>query len=228
MDWLRIDGIPELHREIAFTGETLRHAAALRLRPGESVGLLDGRGTVAQCVVTASAKGSCTVRVMSIRHEMLPADITIAIGVPDNRDRLEFALEKCTELGARRIVLLECQRSQRQSIRLDRLQQKAEAAMLQCGRAWTPELVGPISVQACLDMFETATVVVGDQHGEQPSAVSGPLLLMVGPEGGFTDDERARIDVRTPRAWRIGEHRLRTETAAVVLTAAATMASSSE
>lgn len=185
------------------------------------MGLLDGRGTTARCVVTASEKGSCDVRVMSIRRESLPSDITVAIGVPDHRDRLEFALEKCTELGVRRIVLLECQRSQRQNVRMDRLQQKIEAAMLQCGRAWMPEIVGPMSVQTCLDTFADAKVIIGDQHGEHPSALTLPAMLMVGPEGGFTDDERLRIDARTPRTWRIGDHRLRTETAAVVLTAAA-------
>lgn len=224
MDWLRIDITPVLHQELSLTDEALRHAAALRLRPGEAVGLLNGRGDVAHAVVARVGRGVCTLRVTEHRHNPLPADITIAIGVLDNRDRMEFAVEKCTELGVRRIVLLECRRSQRHTIRMERLQQKAEAAMLQSGRAWMPELVGPISVRTCLEAFPYATVVVGDQHGASPTPWSAPALILVGPEGGFAPDEQEIIASRNPVMWRIGSHRLRTETAAVVLTAAAVTA----
>ena len=223
MDWLRIDGSVTTYDRVELSGAALRHASALRLRPGEAVGLLNGRGEVAHTVVDIAERNVCVLRVE--QHHVVPAppDVTLALGVLDNRDRLEFALEKCTELGVRRIVLLDCIRSQRHHVRMDRLEQKVEAAMLQSGRAWIPELMGPLTLRTCLERFPDATVVVGDQQGGAPSGIPMPVLLLVGPEGGFAPEEQAQIAQRNPMMWRIGEHRLRTETAAVVVTAAAMM-----
>lgn len=223
MDWLRIDHTPKAGLPLTLTGDTLRHALALRLREGEAVGLLDGRGGRAEGLVVTATRTTCVVNIRSVDDVAQPVDLTIAVGVLDNRDRMEFAIEKCTELGVRRIVLLDCQRSQRHTIRMERLLQKAEAAMIQSGRAWMPELIGPISVHTCLETFPNATVIVGDQYGTAPSSFSVPALILVGPEGGFAPDEQALIEARSPVIWRIGHHRLRTETAAVALTAAAAM-----
>jgi 16S rRNA (uracil1498-N3)-methyltransferase len=224
MDWLRIDHTPKAGLPLTLTGDTLRHALALRLREGEAVGLLDGRGGRAEGRVVTATRTTCVVSVRLVEDVAPPVDLTIAIGVLDNRDRMEFAIEKCTELGVRRIVLLDCQRSQRHTIRMERLLQKAEAAMIQSGRAWMPELIGPISVHTCLDTFPDATVIVGDQYGSTPSSCSVPALILVGPEGGFASEEQAHIATRNPVMWRIGDNRLRSETAAIVLIAAAVMA----
>lgn len=220
MDWLLHDAELRAGERLALSSDASRHAAALRLRQGEAVGLLNGRGQRGVGVIDHVGRAT-DVLVQRVDLVPPPADVTVAVGMLDHRDRMEFMIEKCTELAARRIVILACRRSQRHGVRRDRLVQKAEAAMLQCGRAWLPVIEGPVDVPTfCASVPEDARIVVGDQFGAAPSSVDLPVVIMVGPEGGFDDDELAIIERHGPVRWRIGNDRLRTETAAVVLTAA--------
>lgn len=223
MDWLRYDAPMRPGERVRLSDEVARHAAALRLRHGEAVGLLDGRGCRAMGVIMQSGR-SVDVDVRSVEQVDRGRDVTVAVGMLDHRDRMEYAVEKCTELGVRRIVVLDCVRSQRHGIRLDRLRQKAEAAMVQSGQAWMPNVDGPFTVEEfCATLTADIRVIVGDQFGASPTSVGLPVVVMVGPEGGFTDGECMTIASHDPVRWRIGNERLRTETAAVVLTAAVQM-----
>lgn len=223
MDWLRNDAPMRVGERVRLADDVARHAAALRLRDGDAVGLVDGRGCRATGVIVQTGR-QIDVEVRRVEQVERARDVTVAIGMLDHRDRMEFAVEKCTELGVRRIVVLDCVRSQRHGVRLDRLVQKAEAAMVQSGQAWLPEVTGPVTVEAfCATLTPEVHVVVGDQFGASPTPVALPAVVMVGPEGGFTDDELAMIASHDPLRWCIGTERLRTETAAVVLTAAVQM-----
>lgn len=197
--------------------ELMRHVAALRLRDGEHVRVLNGMGLVARCSVRRHAQHSELVITEVVQHER-PHERMLALGVLDNRDRFEFAVEKVTELGITRIVPLLCDYSQHVRTNTDRLRSKAIAALTQSGNPWLPLIDEPTLLHnlAC-----NGTVILGDAEGQVPSRLpQGPQTFLVGPEGGFSQRELDYIhrELR-PICWRIGSNRLRAETAAIALVA---------
>ncbi len=199
-----------------------RHIAALRLRDGEHVRVLNGRGLIALC---RTSRGMKELDLM-VESEQISAppepDVTVVLGVLDNRDRFEMAVEKLTELGVRRIVPLVCDRGQHLRSSLDRLQSKAVAAMTQSGNPFLPVIDAPTMMDA-LDLAG-ALVIVGDADGDQCHAdaervrTARRIVVVIGPEGGLSERELnvLRVGV-SARFWRIGSLRLRAETAAVAV-----------
>lgn len=197
-----------------------RHFDALRIRDGEEVLALNGRGLVARVQVSRT-QNSYTGIIASEQVVPEPAPLILALGCLDHRDRFEFAIEKAVELGATKIVPLHTTRVQRAKVNISRLNTKAVAALTQSGRTWLPKVTEISSIAAVLKSAPTnAEVIVGEQHGEPPSRVplENAIVVAVGPEGGFTEDELGvlRSDPRM-RSMAIGHHRLRAETAAVAL-----------
>lgn len=192
-----------------------RHIAALRLREGERVRLLNGKGLVVICSVVRDAAG-IMLRAHERQQHKRPADLCLALGVLDNRDRFEFAIEKATELGVTRIIPLLCDHSQFVRSNHERLCSKAIAAITQSGNPWLPVIDHPTKVD---DLDFTGTVVLGDALGEPPSPIpSQARMILVGPEGGFSQRELDHIQKTLhPIRWRIGHNRLRAETAAIAL-----------
>jgi 16S rRNA (uracil1498-N3)-methyltransferase len=150
------------------------------------------------------------------------------MGMMDNRDRFEYAIEKLTELGVRRIVPLASVHSSTRIPARERLQAKIRAACEQSGNPWLPLLDEPMSIAQVVaqmqrsDDAERPFVIVGAQNGERPAPLpEGPLWVIVGPEGGLHADEERQLIAAGARAWKVGDQRLRAETAAVALTVAA-------
>lgn len=207
---------------LTLSPEISRHLEALRIRDGEEVLALNGRGLVARVQISRTADEFSAV-VLSDQLIPEPEPLILALGCLDHRDRFEFAVEKAVELGATRIVPLHTTRVQRAKVNIDRLNTKAVAALTQSGRTWLPQVT---EISTIANVLETAPsnaeIIVGEQHGEPPSAVplGNAIVIAVGPEGGFTDDELKvlRSDPRM-RSMAIGHHRLRAETAAVALLA---------
>jgi 16S rRNA (uracil1498-N3)-methyltransferase len=197
--------------------ELLRHVAALRLRDGEHVRVLNGKGLVARCTVRRLAQQTELLISEYVQHER-PHERTLALGVLDNRDRFEFAVEKVTELGITRIVPLLCDHSQHVRTSTERLRSKAIAALTQSGNPWLPSIDEPTSLH---NLVCSGSVILGDAEGQPPGPLpTGPQTFLVGPEGGFSQRELDYIhrELR-PICWRIGSNRLRAETAAIALVA---------
>lgn len=199
--------------------EMQRHIAALRLRDGEKVRILNGRGLVATCTVQRQT-GSVVLQVLERSVYPAPAQLTLALGVLDNRDRFEFAVEKATELGVTRIAPVVCDHARHARSTTERLRQKAIAAITQSGNPWLPEILDPTAFDS-LPLGEV--VIVGDAQGDTPSKlISHDTWILVGPEGGFSNRELHKLSsMPNVLRWRIGSNRLRAETAAVALVARA-------
>jgi 16S rRNA (uracil1498-N3)-methyltransferase len=197
--------------------ELLRHVAALRLRDGEHVRVLNGKGLVARCTVRRLAQQTELLISEYVQHER-PHERTLALGVLDNRDRFEFAVEKVTELGITRIVPLLCDHSQHVRTSTERLRSKAIAALTQSGNPWLPSIDEPTPLH---NLVCSGSVILGDAEGQPPGPLTaGPLTFLVGPEGGFSQRELDYIHRELkPITWRIGSNRLRAETAAIALVA---------
>jgi len=179
----------------------------LRLRDGEVVTVTDGAGHWRACRVTGDG-----LEVDGAVEDVVRAapPVTIAVAPPKG-ERLEWLVQKCTEVGVDRIVLLSAQRSvvrwdgERAARQVGRLQRIATEASLQARRVWVPELAGPVPAADVL-----ATAVVAEPGGRP----LGPddATVAIGPEGGWSAAEVAAAVGQVS----LGPNVLRVETAAVV------------
>jgi 16S rRNA (uracil1498-N3)-methyltransferase len=223
----------ELQRDVVIlSGAEGRHAATVRrLRPGERADVSDGAGLVVECVVAAAGPGGLELAVRA-RREVLRPDpaITVVQAIPKG-DRGELAVEEMTEVGVDRIVPWAAARcvpvwqGARGERSLAKWRVTAREAAKQSRRAWIPEVtevasawqVGQeIAKAACAIVLEP-DAAVGLSHLILPG--SGDLLIVVGPEGGVTDEESAAFRAAGATACRLGPTVLRTSTAGTVAAA---------
>ena len=208
------------HAAVEINADLQRHLDALRLRDGDAVQVFNGRGLIATCTVQRSGT-TTTLSVAERTTTPEPTPLILAIGGLDHRDRFEFAVEKAVELGATSIVPIDSTRVQRFRSNADRLEAKAIAAATQSGNPWLPDITKPLTLAELLvSLPDDHRILLGDPDGGVLDAASAqePVCCLVGPEGGFTDDELQMVtaDARTARIA-IGRLRLRAETAGIAL-----------
>ena len=154
--------------------------------------------------------------------ETLP-DLTLAFA-PVKRAETDWLVEKATELGVARLQPVITRRTVAERVRLDRLEAIAIEAAEQCGRTILPEIFEPTPLERFLKMSEHHPLYFADEQGGAPVAEaisSGPAAILIGPEGGFTNEERALVRVaRQAVAISLGPRILRAETAAVAAVSA--------
>jgi 16S rRNA (uracil1498-N3)-methyltransferase len=210
--------------EFSLDESASRHVAqVLRMQEGEQLILTDGQGLRAIATVLDPHKKHCRVRVTERQQQ--PADagrVTIALSLLKNANRFEWFLEKATELGITAIVPLKCSRTEKQQFRKDRMQSIVESALIQSQQSWMPLLREPVAFsdymrQADSDQQFIAHCGLGEK--KQLKELMNPGLssrvILIGPEGDFTEEEQ-QMAFRTGFApVSLGDHRLRSETAAV-------------
>jgi len=224
---------PELsatQHEITLSGNEFTHLRALRLREGSRVLLSNGVGLSATAIVQALQSNNAVLRVVDVfpEHAERPCSLHLALGILDNRERLEFAVEKGTELGMNDFTPLLTTYSQRDRTNTERLQSKVLAAMKQSQRSRLPRIHSPKPLQTLFASCQPETVfILADADGAAPEPfVSASVCVLVGAEGGFSEEERALIATHNPLRWRLAPTRLRAETAAVLALAVAAMMNS--
>lgn len=211
-------------------GAEARHAAVRRLRVGEAVSVGDGSGLVASCVVTGLSGGSLSLAVKS-RHEVPPPDpsVTVIQAIPKG-DRGELAVEEMTEVGVDTIVPWAAARcvavwGSRADRGVERWRAKARESAKQSLRPWIPSVTEPVSTASAAALIAacTAAVVLAPAAtlalAEVVPPASGSLAVIIGPEGGITDEETALFEQAGARACRLGPSVLRTSTAGAVAAA---------
>ncbi|MDI2031733.1 16S rRNA (uracil(1498)-N(3))-methyltransferase [Saccharopolyspora sp. TS4A08] len=207
-----------------------KHAATVRrLRVGEELLLSDAQGGMARCVVESAERDSLGLTVSQTWHEPLPDLRVRVVQALVKGDRGELAVELATEAGVDGVVPWRAARcvakwddGPRGAKALARWRSTAAAAAKQARRAWTPEVAEPVGTKqlarlvaeadAVLVLHESATRQLTDV--ELPE--SGELLLVVGPEGGITDDELAALSEAGAQVTRLGHTVLRASTAGAV------------
>ena len=200
-----------------------KHAVrVLRLSMGDAVVLVNGRGGVFAAEVADANPKRCQLRVL--QHEQFPrrpAPIHLAVAPTKNLDRMEWLVEKATEIGVDTITFLRCARSERRDLKLERLEKIAVSALKQSGQAWLPQLVELTDYARFLSTVEPATTFIAHlEDGERTplsrvAAAETGCTILIGPEGDFTPDEIAGAFALGIRPVTLGHSRLRTETAAV-------------
>jgi 16S rRNA (uracil1498-N3)-methyltransferase len=204
---------------ILLGGTEGRHAATVRrIRVGETVDLVDGRGTRCTCSVTAVGKDSLTCDVDLRTSEPAASPRVTLVQALVKGSRGELAVELATEVGVDAIVPWAASRSIAKveaGKPLDRWESTAREAAKQSRRAWFPEVATPQSTVAVSALPGTLLVL----HEEAATALStvalpeGDLVLVVGPEGGISPQELDTFTAGGAVAVRLGGSVLRTSTA---------------
>lgn len=219
-----VDELPSSVREIELDEDTSRHIIqVLRMKEGENVRLTDGKGNVGSAVVATAHKKHAGVQIMSINSVSLPTpQLYIAISLVKNASRFEWFLEKATEFGAAEIIPLICERTERQKFRHDRMLGICKSAMLQSMQSWLPLLHEPVSFNDVVsDARQRQKMIahcVKEAKVEFASLYNPSLeshIILIGPEGDFTDNEIARAREHHFIPVSLGSTRLRTETAGI-------------
>ena len=214
-------------------GDEARHAVVVRrIRVGEQVVLTDGAGTAAVCTVTGTSKSSLRATVDDVRQDPREAPRLVVVQAIPKGDRGELAVEMLTEVGVDVVVPWAASRSvavwrgERAAKSLARWRSSAREAAKQSRRAWFPEVTEPATTPDVVALLETAALcVVLHEAGDRPLAdvtvpVQGDIVVVVGPEGGISDDELTAFATVGAAPLRLGSSVLRTSTAGVVAAAA--------
>jgi len=222
---------------ILLEGPEARHVVkVLRHRVGDAIVCTDGTGRFLHAEIDR-VEGRQLVHAKILRTEVDPREdgapwSTVGLALLKG-DHFEVALEKMVELGVHRVVPLIAAHNVVKwkpggaERKIERWQRIADSATKQSGRSWRVEVTAPRTLADAVEDHGTgATVIVADEV-EEETRVAGlglgdraPHLALVGPEGGFGDEEKAWLRERGARAITLGPFRLRAETAAIVLAAA--------
>ena len=197
----------------------------LRLKEGAELLAFDGRsGEWLARIADAGKKRMTLVVARRTRDAETVPDVWLAFA-PVKRAQTDWLVEKATELGVARLIPVMTQRTVAERVRLERLEAIAIEAAEQCGRTVLPEIAEPVPLGGLLGERDAKrTLYFADEGGGKPAAnafKTGPALILTGPEGGFTDEERTAVRA-SPNAVPIslGPRILRAETAALAALAA--------
>lgn len=219
--------------EAVLDGATARQISkVLRLKAGDAITLLDGRGNVYEAKIRTLSPQRVLADILSTHKNVNEPRLRLALAscVPKS-DRIEFIIQKCTELGISQLALVQSERTvvRDQSKKLDRWRRIALEAAEQCGRSLVPELTGVIGFEELVEMiprFPLAIIAWEEETGpnlrdvlKEHSGVESALII-IGPEGGLTEREVELAKSAGAVSVSLGSRLLRTDTAAIAACAA--------
>ena len=214
--------ILEAHQIILSEATSKHIVQVLRMKLNEKIKLTDGEGNIYTCIITDDNRKRAIVQVQEQQFLKRPTPLTcIAISPLKNNTRFEWFVEKATEAGISQIIPLHCDRSEKVSLKMDRLQQIIISAMLQSQQCWLPVLHAVTSFKSALASCEMPQKYIAHCIEGEPkkslsqisvASVSGAIVC-IGPEGDFTNEEIALATALGYESVSLGNTRLRTETA---------------
>jgi len=207
----------------ALDARIAQHVRVLRLREGEAIVLFDGTGGEVPATLTQIGKRDVLVTTsthVAIEREM-QRSVTLYPALIAN-DRVDWLVQKATELGVTAVQATFTERSQRipgdVEKRVEHWRGVAIAACEQCGRNQIPKIHSPITLSAALAETGNQSLVLLDAEGsadKPPSTINASSAVFIGPEGGFSPSELDALRKRCDHRLRLGPTVLRAETAAI-------------
>lgn len=202
-----------------------KHAVqVLRLAKNDLIRLVDGKGNFFEVRITDDHPKHCRVKVVSATHAFGKRShyLHMAVAPTKNIDRFEWFLEKAVEIGIDEITPVICERSERKSLNAERMEKILISAMKQSVKAYLPRFHAPAPLSAVLTApFEGKKFIAHcynqpKQKLKDQIAHSPANLILIGPEGDFSEHEIALALKEGFIPVELGKSRLRTETAALV------------
>lgn len=218
----------DIQGDFAYLNEVeARHAIqVLRHQIGDELFIVDGHGNLITAEITEASKKKCTLRIRSRQESYRKRSfhLSIAISPPKNISRLEWFLEKTTELGIDEIIPIKCQHSERNKLRPERLEKVLVSAMKQSYKAKMPRLYELTPFRKLMERTdlpkrryiahceEGNKVFIGKNY-----EVGEDAIILIGPEGDFSEEEIRLAKEKGFEEVSLGENRLRTETSGVMV-----------
>jgi len=196
----------------------------LRLTPGSIVNLVDGKGGFYTAEITSDNPKKVSLSILKVETEFHKRNhyLHIAVAPTKNIDRIEWFLEKATELGIDEVTPIITDRSERRVVKEDRLNKVITSAVKQSIKAYHPKLNDAITFDAFLkEPFDGNKLIAHCIDNGEKQYISNLItphqkyLVLIGPEGDFTPDEVNLALNKGFKALTLGDNRLRTETAAL-------------
>jgi 16S rRNA (uracil1498-N3)-methyltransferase len=198
----------------------------LRMQPGQALSLFNGDGQDYQALIASASKKNVTVRVEQPTANGRESALEIVLGQTLSKgDRMDYAVQKATEMGVSRIVPLATERcdvrlkGDREDKRLSHWRSVAISAAEQCGRARVPDILAVMNIAEWLAYSQRCDLRLVLHHRTEQSlnslAKPNSVALMIGPEGGLSADEIAQAEKSGFLSVALGPRVLRTETAPV-------------
>lgn len=217
------------HTEIAqptvvLTPEESKHCVkVLRKKVGDIIFLTDGKGCMAEAEITVATPTQCVAQIIG-REEVAGRGIRlhIAVAPTKNMDRMEWFVEKAVEIGIEKISFIICEHSERTKVDLDRIQRIAVSALKQSQTALLPE-IQVINFEDFLQLIAQSRLCKYIAWCDQKNTLQfvneqfsdGEVLMLIGPEGDFSENEISLAKSLEFKEIKLGDRRLRTETAAL-------------
>jgi 16S rRNA (uracil1498-N3)-methyltransferase len=217
-------------KSLSIQGEELHHLSkVLRKKVGETIVVVDGKEHAYKAILESITRSSADCKILETIHRFNEPDVEVklAFALLKNPSRMDFLVEKCTELGVREFIPVHTERTITSRVHPERLQKIALSAMKQCGRSFLPPIHSPMDfhealtyLNACerkLITHEKADEMIAASGRKGARGSSGTVGVLVGPEGGFTDEEIQGAVESGFKAVSLGPRRLRSETAAIAV-----------
>jgi 16S rRNA (uracil1498-N3)-methyltransferase len=195
----------------------------LRLREGDEIFLTDGKGGLFKSVIISDDSKHCTVKIIETSHDYGKRNyfLHIAIAPTKNIDRVEWFLEKATEIGVDEITPLICEHSERRSVNAERLNKIITSAMKQSLKAYLPKLNKETKFEEFIKQQLPFSKYIGYCSDDTKKLkdfykCGNDAVILIGPEGDFSETEVMKAKENNFIPVNLGNSRYRTETAALV------------
>lgn len=217
------------HAAFLLNEEESKHAVrVLRLQVGDTLHLVDGKGGLYETEILDAHPKRTSLKILKVQTEfgMLPYRLHMVVAPTKNMDRLEWFLEKATEVGLHEFTPIICEHSERKEVKVERLEKVAISAMKQSLKAYMPRVNPAISFHKFIQQATETRTNKGLAHcvdAEKKYIATafepkGDYLLLIGPEGDFSEKEISQALDAGFIPISLGDARLRTETAALAST----------
>jgi len=198
-----------------------RHVVkVLRKKKNDLIRITDGKGSFYEASITHPDSHQCTFDVRKkFAEPKKDFTIHIAISPTKNADRIEWFVEKAVELGIDEITFIECEHTERQHLKMERLEKMAISAMKQSLKASLPLINPPANFRNIIIASHTSEKYIAYVDNDNPSHLKNLVkpgssyLVLIGPEGDFSEEELILAEARGFNKVSLGPGRLRTETA---------------
>ncbi len=225
---------PDLDKSITqftFSQEESRHIVkVLRKKEGDVLHITNGKGYIFESEILLADQKRCKAEIVSTQKKHAKAHwLHIVVAPTKNNDRLEWFLEKATEIGVNEITPIFCDRSERKIIKKERLEKVIQSAMKQSLRTYLPKLNDAISFKDFMEQEQNGLLFIAHCEEEEKVdlkrrvAPDRDITILIGPEGDFSQNEISSAYEKGFLPVSLGEYRLRTETAAIVACATVNM-----
>lgn len=219
------------------TDEAIHAIRVLRLKIGDDIFLIDGKGTFYEAVVTLANSKHCLYKITQtlVQNKTWKGHIHLAIAPTKDISRIEWLVEKATEIGFDEISFLNCQFSERKNLRIDRIERIVISAMKQSRKAWKPIVNNILSFEDFMQKEVTGQKFICHCYNEiektdffsniNNSGLFEDITVLIGPEGDFSINEVHQALQQQYKSTTLGNSRLRTETAGLAAVLMANLAS---